>query len=148
MLEIALDLNVEYSYVIVYLISRSVLGGFNLLRTSYYCNRKVPVCYVYSVYNPYSYGELSIIVPILMARDTFWDNIFSFLSFVRLKFHLSIFLPNFEYVLSFSFQSQYFGAVKGYHNFCFEISKQRTNINLLFVSHQVRYNTCICISTL
>ena len=70
---------------------------------SYYYNRKVLVYNIYLVDNPYSYGELSIFVPFLIARDTCWGNIFLFLSFVRLKFHISTYLTMFEYVLSFSF---------------------------------------------
>ena len=70
-------------------------------RASYYYNKKVLVYNVYSVNNPYSYGELSICVPLFIVRDTCWGNIFSFSSFLRMKFHISTFLTIFESVLYF-----------------------------------------------
>ena len=73
-------------------------------------------------------------------------NIFPFLSFFILKYLLSIFLTNFKYVLSLYFWSQYFEAVKGFHTFCIEILKQITTLHFLFVIHQERYNTCLCLS--
>ena len=44
----------------------------------YYYNRKVIVYNVYSVKNPYSYGELSIYVPFIIMGSTCWVNIFLF----------------------------------------------------------------------
>ena len=104
-------------------------------RSRYYYNRKGLVYNVHSANSPYSYGELSIFVPFFIARGTCWGNEFLFLSFVRLKSHISTFITIFEYVLSFKFQSKYFEAVKGYHTFCIENLKQRTTLNFLFVTH-------------
>ena len=46
------------------------LVGFSLLCVIYYYNRKVLVCYVYSFYNPCSYGELSLYVFFMLSLDT------------------------------------------------------------------------------
>ena len=54
---------------IVDLISRSALVGFIMLRASYYYKKKGILCYVYSVYNIYSYGELSIYVSFILSQD-------------------------------------------------------------------------------
>ena len=59
-----------FSIVIVDLISRSALVGLSLLRASHYYNRKGIVCYIYLVYNTYSYGELSIYVLLILSGDT------------------------------------------------------------------------------
>ena len=78
---------------------------------------------------------INICTNFFIARDTCWGNIFLFLPFARLKFHISTFITISEYVLSFSFHSQYFEAFKGYHKVCIEILKQRTTLHLLFVGH-------------
>ena len=52
------------------LILRIALVGFSLLRASYYYNLTGILYYVYSVYNPYGYGELSIYVFFMLSRDT------------------------------------------------------------------------------
>ena len=59
-----------FSIAIDDLILRSALLGFSLLRTSYYYEIKGLVCYVYSVYNTYSYGELSVYVSLILSQDT------------------------------------------------------------------------------
>ena len=64
--------------------------------------------------------------------------IFLFLGFIILKYILSIFLTNFESVLSLSFLSQYFEAVKEFHNFSIYILIYTTTLNLLFFGNQVR----------
>ena len=70
-----------------------------------------------------------------IVGDTWWGNIFFFLSFFRLNVHISIFLTIFQYVLSTSFQSQYFEAVKGNHKVCIDILKQKYTLHLLFVGN-------------
>ena len=55
--------------MIVDLILIRDLVGFSLLRASYYYNLTEKVRYVYSVYNPYSSGELSISVFFMLLRD-------------------------------------------------------------------------------
>ena len=59
-----------FSIVIVDLISRSALIGFILLWAIYYYNRIGIVCYVYSVYNPYSYSDLSMYVFFMLSQYT------------------------------------------------------------------------------
>ena len=58
-----------FSIAIVDLIVRGALVVFSLLRASYFYNLKGLVCYVYSVYNPYSYCELSIYVLFILLQD-------------------------------------------------------------------------------
>ena len=43
--------------------------GFGIVRDSYYYNRKGIACYVYLIYNSYSYGELSINVFFMLSWD-------------------------------------------------------------------------------
>ena len=58
-----------FSIVIFDLLQRSALVGFHLLRAIYYYNRNDMVCYAYTFYNPYSYGELSTFVLSILSRD-------------------------------------------------------------------------------
>ena len=46
--------------------------------TKYFYQWKVLVYNVFSINNPYSYGELSILVLFYIARDTLWSIIFLF----------------------------------------------------------------------
>ena len=48
----------------------------------------------------------------------------------------------------FVFSVTIFEAIKEFHNFCLYISIYRTTLNLLFVGHQVRKNTCQYLSTI
>ena len=110
-------------------------------RVRYFHNRKVLVYNIFSVNNTYSYGELSIFVLFFYCEILMLMQYVLFLVFFRLKFHISIFPTNSKYGLFCSFQSQYFESIKEYHKVCIEIQKQRTTLRLLFVDHQVRYNT-------
>ena len=79
----------------------------------------------------------------------YWTTmIFLFLLFFRLKYFPSFFLTNFESMLSLYLLSHCFEAVKEFHKFHVSISINRTTLHLLFVGHQVRKNTCQCISTI
>ena len=60
--------------MIVDLISKCTLVGFILLCDIYYYSLKGLVCYVYLVYNPYTYDELSIYVLCILSQDTPADN--------------------------------------------------------------------------
>ena len=59
-----------FSNAIIDLISRSTMVGLSLLRVRYCYNFTGILCYVYSVYNPYNYGELSIYVFFMLLQDT------------------------------------------------------------------------------
>ena len=62
-------------------------------RVRYFYNRKVIVYNVFLVKNLYRNGELSIFFQFfLIPRDTCWVSIFIFLSFVRMRFHISTFI--------------------------------------------------------
>ena len=56
--------------MIVDLVLRSALVGFSLLCAIYHYDRKGIVGYVYLVYNPYRYGELSLYVLFVLSLDT------------------------------------------------------------------------------
>ena len=56
--------------MIVDLVLRSALVEFSLLCAIYHYDRKGIVGYVYSVYNPYRYGELSLYVLFVLSLDT------------------------------------------------------------------------------
>ena len=111
-----------------YIRGRPIVRAITTIKMCYYITsiwliiHIVTVCYQYLSY-------------FFIARGTCWGNIFLLLSFVRLKFHISTFITIFAYVLSFSFQSQYFEAVKGHHKVCIDISTQRTTLHFLFVVH-------------
>ena len=55
--------------MIVDLISRINLVGLSLLYARYWYNRKGLVCYVYLVYNAYSYSEFSMYVTFNFSQD-------------------------------------------------------------------------------
>ena len=62
----------------------SALVGFSLLRVKYDYNRTGVVCYVHSVYNSYSYSDLSIYVFFILSKYT-PDGVYKFLLYFDLK---------------------------------------------------------------
>ena len=69
--------------MIVDLIFRNVLVRFSLLRAIYHYILKGIVRYIYSVYNPYTYGGVSINVLLMLLQDTPAD-----VNFILLYFYL------------------------------------------------------------
>ena len=55
---------------------------------------------------------------------------------------------NVESVISCDFLSRFFEAVKELYKLLFSVFINRINLYLLFVGHEVRKNTCQCLSTI
>ena len=56
--------------LIVDIILRITLEGFNLLDEKNYYGRKVPACYVLTLYNECKYRDLSILFVFILSWDT------------------------------------------------------------------------------
>ena len=59
-----------FGFAIVDIFFRSVMVKFSLLRASDYCKMKGPVGYILTLYNQYSYGELSILLLFILSPYT------------------------------------------------------------------------------
>ena len=72
--------------------------------------------------------------------------IFLFYLIFQIEISSIIFLTNLESVLSLYFTLKCFEVVKEFHKFRPLILINRTTLHLIFVGHQVRKNTCKCLS--